>query len=117
MGEDQQRFSPLAQRWIKRYIPDTYRFTRVSQAELLAHRQDWVLKSAYGCEGEETICGPFVIDETWGEAVAKALPAFSGCQRFFHTPPEPTGPLCDYGGSPVWARGAAIFSLISVDSA
>ena len=114
MWEEQQRFSPLAQRWIKRYIPETYRFTRMSQAELLAHRQDWVLKSAYGCEGEETICGPFVSDETWGEAVAKALPPFWVCQRFFHTAPEPQGALCNYGVYLVGGRSAGFFTRLAV---
>jgi hypothetical protein len=114
MWEEQQRFSPLAQRWIKRYIPETYRFTRMSQAELLAHRQDWVLKSAYGCEGEETICGPFVSDETWSEAVTKALPPFWICQRFFHIAPEPQGALCNHGVYLVGGRSSGFFTRLAV---
>jgi hypothetical protein len=114
MWEERQRFSPLAQRWIKKYIPETYRLTRMSQAELLAHRQDWVLKSAYGCEGEETICGPFVSEETWGETVTKALPPFWVCQRFFHTVPEPQGTLCNYGVYLVGGRSAGFFTRLAV---
>ena len=114
MWEERQRFSPLAQRWIKRYIPETYRLARISQAELLAHRQDWVLKSAYGCEGSETICGPFVSDETWGEAVTKALPPFWVCQRFFHSAPEPQGALCNYGVYLVGGRSAGFFTRLAV---
>src|SRR5438445_803494 len=83
---------------------------RMCQAELLAHRQDWVLKSAYGCEGEETICGPFVSDETWGEAVTQALPPWWVCQRFFHAAPESQGALCNYGVFLVGGRGVGFFT-------
>lgn len=114
MWEEQQRFSPLAQRWIKRYIPETYRLACVSQTELLTHRQDWVLKSAYGCEGEETICGPFVSESTWGEAVTRALPPFWVCQRFFHVAPEPQGALCNYGVYLVGGRSAGFFTRLAV---
>jgi hypothetical protein len=114
MWEEQRRFSPLAQRWIKRYIPETYRLACISQVELLTHRQDWVLKSAYGCEGEETICGPFVSEETWGEAVTRALPPFWVCQRFFHTAPEPQGVLCNYGVYLVGGRSAGFFTRLAV---
>ena len=113
MWEEQQRFSPLARRWIKRYIPETYRLTRMCQAELLAHRQDWVLKSAYGCEGEETICGPFVSAKTWSEAVIQALPPWWVYQRFFHAAPESQGALCNYGVYLVGGRSVGFFTRLA----
>ena len=97
MWEQQQHFSPLARRWIRRYIPATYRLSRLSQDELLGQRQHWVVKSAYGCEGEETICGPFVSAAMWHETITRALPSLWVCQRFFHTAPEPQGALGNYG--------------------
>jgi hypothetical protein len=113
LWEEQQRFSPLARRWIRRYIPETYRLTRMCQAELLEHRQDWVLKSAYGCEGEETICGPFVSAETWHESVTKALPPLWVCQRFFHAVPGPQGALCNYGVYLVGGRSGGFFTRLA----
>jgi uncharacterized circularly permuted ATP-grasp superfamily protein len=113
MWEAQQHFSPLARRWIRRYIPQTYRLTRMCQAELLAHRQDWVLKSVYGCEGEETICGPFVSPETWHEAVTTALPPLWVGQRFFHAAPEPQGVLCNYGVYLVGGKSAGFFARLA----
>jgi hypothetical protein len=83
------------------------------QADLLAQRQDWVLKSAYGCEGEETICGPFVSAETWCEAVTKALPPLWVCQRFFHAAPEPQGALCNYGVYLVGGRSVGFFTRLA----
>jgi hypothetical protein len=113
MWEEQQRFSPLAQRWIRRYIPETYRMAQVPQADLLAQRQQWVLKSAYGCEGEETICGPFVSAATWCEAVTKALPAFWVCQRFFEVAPDPQGAMYNYGVYLVGGKSAGFFTRLS----
>ena len=113
MWEARQHFSPLAQRWIRRYIPETYRLTQVRRAELLAHRADWVLKSAYGCEGEETLCGPFVSAGLWQEALTKALPALWVCQRFFHVMPEPQGGLGNYGVYVLGGRSAGFFTRLS----
>ncbi|MBM3227118.1 MAG: hypothetical protein FJZ47_25405 [Candidatus Tectomicrobia bacterium] len=113
MWEARQLFSGLAQRWIQRYIPKTYRMTQVSQAELLAHQQDWVLKSAYGCEGEETVCGPFVSASTWHEAVTKALPHLWVCQRFFHSAAEPQGALCNYGVYLVGGKSVGFFTRLT----
>jgi len=113
MWEAQQHFSPLAQRWIKRYIPETYRLTGMCQAELLANRQDWVLKSVYGCEGEETICGPFVSEKTWQETVTQALPRFWVCQRFFHAVAESQGALCNYGVYLVGGRSGGFYTRLA----
>src|SRR2546423_15473927 len=85
----------------------------MSRAILLAHRHDWVLKSGYGCEGEETICGPFVSAKTWCKRVTEALPPLSGCQRFFHTAPEPQGALCNYGVYLVGGRSVGFFTRLA----
>jgi hypothetical protein len=113
MWEEQRHFSPLAQGWIRRYIPETYRLSQVAPDALLAHRQDWVLKSAYGCEGEETVCGPFVSPEVWRDTVAGAMPQHWVCQRFFHAAPEPYGALCNYGVYVIGGRSAGFYARLS----
>ena len=113
MWEEQRHFSPLAQRWIRRYIPETYRMAQVPQAVLLAQQQDWVLKSAYGCEGAETICGPFVSAALWDETVTKALPALWVCQRFFDVAPDHHGALCNYGVYLVGGKSAGFFARLA----
>ena len=97
MWEELRRFSPPAQRWIQRYIPETYRLECVDAAQLLEHQDDWVLKSAYGCEGEETICGPYVSAADWHETVTTARPEFWVCQHFFHIEAQEHGMLPNYG--------------------
>jgi hypothetical protein len=113
MWEAQEHFSPSLRRWIRQYIPETYRLTQMSMADLLAQRQDWVLKSAYGCEGEETVCGPFVSDAAWREALQCAIPDYWVCQRFFTVAPEPFGAFPNYGVYLVGGRGAGFYTRLS----
>jgi glutathionylspermidine synthase len=113
MWEEQQRFSLQAQRWIRRYIPETYRLTRVDMTDLLVQRQAWVLKSAYGCEGEETICGPFVSPEEWHQAVTCAIPASWVCQRFFSVAREDHGAFPNYGVYLIGGRSAGFFTRLA----
>ena len=113
MWEERWRFSAAAQRWIARYIPETYRMTQVPSDELVTNQQDWVLKSAYGCESEETVCGPFVSAGLWREAVAKALPAHWVCQRFFHAGQESPGLMCNYGVYLIGGRSAGFYARLS----
>ena len=113
MWEERRRFSAAARRWIARYIPETCRMIHMSREELVANQQDWVLKSAYGCESEETVCGPFVSAELWREAVAKALPAHWVCQRFFHAESESPGLTCNYGVYLIGGRSAGFYARLS----
>jgi hypothetical protein len=113
LWEEQHRLSPMAQRWIRRYIPATYRLTQVAPAQLLAQQPDWVLKSAYGCEGAETVCGPYVSAVEWREALDQAVPEFWVCQRFFHAVPEPHGALPNYGVYLIGGRSTGFFTRLS----
>ncbi len=113
MWEEQHRFSPQARRWIQRYIPETYRMETVSAADLLAQRESWVLKSVYGCEGEETICGPFVREAEWEETIACALPEYWVCQRFFSVAPEADGSFPNYGVYLMGGRSAGFYTRLS----
>jgi hypothetical protein len=113
MWEEQHRFSALAQRWIQRYLPPTYRLTQAPAADLLTQRQEWVLKSAYGCEGEETICGPFVSPTDWQQTLASVIPHLWVCQRFFNVAPEPHGSFPNYGVYLVGGRSAGMYTRLS----
>jgi Glutathionylspermidine synthase preATP-grasp len=113
MWEAQEYFSPLARRWIRRYIPATYRLTQLDLDMLLAQRQAWVLKSAYGCEGQETICGPYVSDTAWRDAVTSALPHYWVAQRFFHAAVTPDGGVPNYGVYVVGGRSVGFFTRVA----
>ncbi len=113
MWEAQQRFSARARRWIRRYIPPTYRLSQMPAATLLAEQAQWVVKSAYGCEGEETVCGPFVSQETWQDTIAHALPQAWVCQRFFDVQPELHGALGNYGVYLIGGRSVGMYTRLS----
>jgi hypothetical protein len=113
MWEAQDHFAPLLRRWIRHYMPETYRLTQTSIPDLLAQRRAWVLKSAYGCEGEETVCGPFVSDAEWRETLRCAMPNYWVCQRFFTVAPESFGGFPNYGVYLVGGRGAGFYTRLS----
>jgi glutathionylspermidine synthase len=115
MWEAQQYFSPPAQRWIRRYIPTTYRLTEIDPELLLAQQQQWVLKSAYGCEGEETICGPYVSAEVWCETLSQAVPQYWVAQRFFQAA-QGDGGIANYGVYLVGGRSAGFLTRLSTTS-
>ena len=114
MWEMIEQFSPPSRRWIRRYIPETYRLTQVNRADIAANRSSWVLKSAYGCEGDETVCGPYVSDEDWHRTLASAIPEYWICQRFFDVAPEPHGRNPNYGVYLVGGRSAGFYTRLSV---
>ncbi len=85
MWERQELFSPEAQRWIAEYIPETRRITAIDTRQL--KRQEWVLKSDYGCEGDSVVCGAFVKEKDWQLSLASLIPEHWVAQRFFEVAP------------------------------
>jgi glutathionylspermidine synthase len=83
MWEQLHRFSPHAQDVIQRYIPVSARLETMHEEQLAVQREDWVLKSDYGAEGDEVILGRFVTDELWRESIAHARPGRWIAQRYF----------------------------------
>ena len=75
--------------------------------------QHWVMKSTYGCEGEETICGPFVTEAEWRDAVNSAIPRFWVCQRFFEVKPEMDECLPNYGVFLIAGKSTGFFTRLA----
>jgi len=111
--EEQRRFSRRARNWIRKYIPETYRMESVGAARLLAGQESWVLKSDYGCEGEETVCGPFVSEDIWRRTIEQARPEHFVAQRFFRVRPDESGRLANYGVYLVGGSAAGFFTRLS----
>jgi glutathionylspermidine synthase len=114
--EEQQRFSPRSRKWIRKYLPETYRMSTLSKERLREERETWVLKSAYGCEGSETICGAFVSDEIWQKSVELALPEYFVAQKFFRARPHESGELANYGVFVIGGSAAGYFTRFSKTS-
>jgi glutathionylspermidine synthase len=111
--EERKRFSRTARKWIQQYIPETYRMEGIGAARLLAERESWVLKSDYGCEGQETVCGPFVTEDAWRKAIEGARPERFVAQRFFRVRPDESGRLANYGVYVLGGRAGGYFTRLS----
>jgi len=83
MWEYLQRFSPAAQRSIERYLPVTSRLEVLHPELVMAEREDWVLKSDYGAEGEEVIIGRHSSEEQFRRCLEQARPGRWIAQRYF----------------------------------
>jgi hypothetical protein len=83
MWEELGDFSPRARQLIRRYLPLTVRMETLAAGRLREERRAWVLKSDYGCEGEEVVIGAETSPEAWSRAVAEALPGRWIAQRRF----------------------------------
>lgn len=114
--EEQSRFSTRAQEWIRRYIPETRRLSSFSLSQLREEREEWVLKSDYGCEGIETVCGAFVSQEDWNKALDCALPEHFVAQRFFKVKADEQGRLANFGVYVLGGSACGFFTRLSHQS-
>ena len=77
------RFSTSSQQAIQRFIPYTARLEAMHGEQLRADKDNWVLKSDHGAEGDEVVVGRFVDELTWERALHLARPGRFVAQRFF----------------------------------
>ncbi|HEY8460421.1 MAG TPA: glutathionylspermidine synthase family protein [Blastocatellia bacterium] len=116
MWERRELFSEQAQSWIAEYIPETRRMTTMRHEEL--NRDEWVLKSDYGCEGDSVLCGPFTKPSDWQLALATVIPQHWVAQRFFEVAPVDDGrggeaALPNYGVYLIGGRAAGFYTRLS----
>jgi glutathionylspermidine synthase len=116
MWERRELFSEQTQSWITEYIPETRRLTAMRHEEL--NRDEWVLKSDYGCEGDSVLCGPFTKPSDWQLALATAIPEHWVAQRFFEVAPVDDGQggesaLPNYGVYLIGGRAAGFYTRLS----
>ncbi|MGE0129806.1 MAG: glutathionylspermidine synthase family protein [Blastocatellales bacterium] len=116
MWERRDLFSEQAAGWITEYIPETRRMTATRREDL--NRDEWVLKSDYGCEGDSVLCGPFIKPRDWQLALATAIPKRWIAQRFFEVAPVDDGQnagaaLPNYGVYLIGGRAAGFYTRLS----
>ncbi|NBO63759.1 MAG: hypothetical protein EBU88_02710 [Acidobacteria bacterium] len=102
------RFTPSAQEWIEEYIPETRRLVDLDPPRL--DREEWVLKSVYGCEGDSVVVGTFVSEDDWRRTIENLIPRHWIAQRYFEvTPFRPLDSVAmDYDG---WRPNYGIFII------
>lgn len=105
-----ERFTPATQRAIVEYLPETRRLDDMPLG--MPRRNDWVLKSDYGCEGDEVVLGPHVSDAVWEQSLRQSVPARWIAQRYFQ-PELIDGAVPNYGVYLIAGQPAGIFTRLS----
>jgi len=116
MWEQRHRFSSASRQWIEDYLPETRRMVDLDPMTLA--REEWVLKSVYGCEGDSVIVGPFVTDEVWRQAITQLIPRHWIAQRYFEVAPvrrpdEYEGWRPNYGIFVIAGHASGIYTRLS----
>jgi glutathionylspermidine synthase len=114
MWERQELFSPQAQDWIREYIPETRRLIMLDAAAL--QREDWVLKSDYGCEGDSVVVGHFTKPSDWQLALTTAIAPHWVAQRYFEIAPLSDGLLPNFGAYLIGGEAAGFYTRLSAKS-
>lgn len=98
---------------VRQLVPFTAALEAMDPDRLRRDRADWVLKSNYGCEGEEVIVGARVTDAAWSEAVALARPERWVVQRRFEPLLDATGREANHGVFVVGGEPVGLYTRLS----
>jgi hypothetical protein len=107
-------FSERAQRAIRTHVPYTERLEIADSRRLRTERAHWVLKSAYGCEGEEVCVGATMTDAAWQRALELAVPHRFVAQRRFDSVRDELGRAANHGVFLVAGKAAGVYTRLSV---
>ena len=101
---------------ISNYIPYSVRLTDVDIDELKNNRTKWVLKSDFGCEGDEVMIGPLAEQTEWEKILDDIIPERWIAQEFFEAAEDDLGNVPNYGLFLIGGRSRAIFTRFSSTS-
>jgi hypothetical protein len=112
--ERPELFSVRTRATIEAHVPRTVRLEVADRAELRTARADWVLKSDYGCEGEEVCVGASMSDADWEAALELAVPHRFVAQRRFDSVRDELGRAANHGVFLVAGKAAGTYTRLSV---
>lgn len=110
MWEHIHRFSLRGQDLIRKLIPVSSRLEALHPEMLRVGREDWVLKSDYGAEGEEVVVGRWVDDDEWRASLEHAKKGRWVAQRFFDAETDATGRITNYGVFVIAGEPAGLYA-------
>ncbi len=114
MWEQIHRFPSAVQQTIEALVPVTRRLEVMHAEQLLAQREEWVLKSDYGAEGEEVVVGREVDLATWRQVIARAEPRRWVAQRYFTAETDAHGASLNLGVFLVAGKAAGLYGRVQV---
>ncbi len=110
LWERQDLLCEEAQALVRRYIPETLRLESLHPAELSVEREDWVLKSDYGSEGDEVVLGAELSRDEWDQALALAVPGHWVAQRRFSPRVDASGESVNFGVYVIAGRASGLYA-------
>jgi len=114
MWEQIHRFSRRSQETIRAHVPVTKRLEAFHKEQLAAQKDDWVLKSDYGAEGDEVVIGKLVTPEVWQESLAHARKNRWIVQRYFQAKIGAGGESVNYGVFVLAGEAAGLYARVQV---
>ncbi len=112
MWEHVHRFSLESQDTIRELIPITSRLETLHPEMLKAQRDQWVLKSDYGAEGEEVLVGRDIDDATWRESIEHAREGRWIAQRSFEPRTDEQKRATNYGVFVIAGQPAGLYARV-----
>ncbi len=110
------RLSERSRRAIREYIPYSVRLCDVDIEQIVAERERWVLKSDFGCEGDEVMIGPLATDEEWERIARDAIPERWIAQEFFVAATNDRDEIPNFGLFLIGGEAGGIFTRYSPTS-
>ena len=98
---------------VYRALPESRFRESVSTAQLIAEREQWVLKSDYGCEGDEVFIGAQTAPTLWASALERTAPGRWMVQRAFVPQRDAEGREANYGVFLIGGRPSGIYTRLS----
>ena len=108
------RFSRRSQEIIRELVPPTRRLEAFHKEQLVAQKDDWVMKSDYGAEGDEVIVGRLVTPEVWKESLAHARKNRWIVQRYFQAREGARGESINYGVFVLGGEASGLYARVQV---
>lgn len=113
MWERIDLFSPQSRAAIRRYLPRTCRLESLPRSRVLAEREQWVLKSDYGCEGDEVVIGRDTEPGVWAESLDAAVPGRWVAQRHFEAIRDADGHCANHGVYLIAGEASGIYTRLA----
>jgi hypothetical protein len=98
---------------VQAHVPFSVRLEAADREQLHREQDDWVLKSDYGCEGEEVIVGRAVDAAHWRDCLEQALPRRFIAQRHFQARRDADDRVVNHGVYLVGGRPAGLYARLS----
>jgi glutathionylspermidine synthase len=113
LWERMDLFSEQSRSAIRRYLPETLRLETMARPRLLVEREDWVLKSDYGCEGDQVVIGAATSPDVWEASIDAAVPGHWVAQRHFRALRDADGIAANHGVYLIAGEAAGLYTRLS----